>query len=209
MSFRRLRTGIDVLDRKLSGGITAGSVVALIAPPASQAELLLYELTVPRRTLYLTTERSAEAVRDAFDRTSAPTGSPEIRRLDGEAPLDAANRLVEALPEESTLIIDPIDALEAQELPRYRRFLNALQTAMVNTDSLAVLHCLDGAAPAKGRDSTLYMADVVFSLDTRISGESVENRLAVPKYRGGRALEETIKLELTERVLIDTSRDIA
>lgn len=98
MSPRRLRTGIDVLDRKLSGGITAGSVVALIAPPASQAELLLYELTVPRRTLYLTTERSAEAVRDAFDRTSAPTGSPEIRRLDGEAPLDAANRLVEALP---------------------------------------------------------------------------------------------------------------
>lgn len=198
-----------MLDRKLGGGIAAGSVVALTAPPASQAELLLYELTVPRRTLYLTTERSAEAVGDAFDRTSAPTGSPEIRRLDGEAPLDAANRLVDALPEESTLIIDPVDTLESQELPRYRRFLNGLQTAMVNTDSLAVLHCLDGATPVSGRDNTLYMADVVFSLETHISGESVENRLAVPKYRGGRALEETIKLELAERVLIDTSRDIA
>jgi hypothetical protein len=53
------------------------------------------------------------------------------------------------------------------------------------------------------------MADVVFSLDTRVSGESIENRLAVPKFRGGRALSETIKLELGDRVRIDTSRDIA
>lgn len=206
---RRLRTGIDVLDRKLSGGIPAGSVVALVAPPASQSELLLQELTVPRETLYLTTERSVEAVRDAFDRTNAPTGSPEIRRLDGETPVDAANRLVEALVEGATLIVDPVDPLEFQELARYRRFLNGLQTAMINTGGLAVLHCLDGHAPPPGRDSTIYMADVVFSLDTRIGGESVENRLAVPKFRGGRALEETIKLELAERVSIDTSRDIA
>lgn len=206
---RRLRTGIDVLDRKLSGGIPAGSVVALVAPPASQAELLLQELTVPRETIYLTTERSAEAVRDAFDRTSAPTGSPRIRDLGCEMPVDAANRFVETLSEESTLIVDPVDPLEAQELSRYRRFLNGLQTAMVNTNGLAVLHCLDGHALPAGRDTTLYMADVVFSLDIRIGGESVENRLAVPKFRGGRALEETIKLELAERVSIDTSRDIA
>ena len=33
--------------------------------------------------------------------------------------------------------------------------------------------------------------------------------LAVPKFRGGRALEETIKLRLTADVSIDTSRDIA
>jgi KaiC/GvpD/RAD55 family RecA-like ATPase len=206
---RRLRTGIDVLDRELNGGIPAGSVVALLAPPASQAELLLYELTVPRRTLYLTTERSMEAVRDAFDRTAAPTGSPDVRHVDGEAPLDTANRLVEALPEGATLIVDPADVLERQTPARYRRFLNALQTAVVNTGGLAVLHCLDGTDPPAQRDTTLYMADVVFSLDTRIGGESVENRLAVPKFRGGSALQETIKLELAERVMIDTSRDIA
>jgi KaiC/GvpD/RAD55 family RecA-like ATPase len=206
---RRLPTGIDVLDRKLSGGIPAGSVVALSASPASQSELLLYELTAPRETLYLTTERSAEAVRDAIERTNAPTGSPEIQHVGGEAPLDQVGRLVETLPHESTLIVDPVDILERRERTRYRRFMNGLQTAMVNTESVAVLHCLSGASPPAGRDLTEYMADVVFSLDTRISGESIENRLAVPKFRGGRALSETIKLELEEQVRIDTSRDIA
>lgn len=206
---RRLPTGIDVLDRKLSGGIPAGSVVALTAPPASQSELLLYELTAPRETLYLTTERSAEAVRDAVERTNSPTGTPEIQQIGGEAPLDQVGRLAETLPQGSTLIVDPVDSLERQESPRYRRFMNGLQTAMVNTESVAVLHCLSGIEPPIGRDLTEYMADVVFSLDTRVSGEAIENRLAVPKFRGGRALTETIKLELTERVRIDTSRDIA
>ncbi|PSP59844.1 transcriptional regulator, partial [Halobacteriales archaeon QH_7_66_37] len=40
----RLRTGIDVLDRKLGGGLPAGSMVTLSASPRSQAELFLYEL---------------------------------------------------------------------------------------------------------------------------------------------------------------------
>ena len=48
----RLRTGIDVLDRKLDGGLPAGSIVVLNATPASQAELFLYELTATRGTLY-------------------------------------------------------------------------------------------------------------------------------------------------------------
>lgn len=206
---RRLPTGIDVLDRKLDGGIPAGSVVAFTAAPASQSELLLYELTAPRETLYLTTERSAEAVRDALERTTVPTGSPEIRQVAGEAPLDQATTLLGTLPEGSTLIIDSADALERQDPTRYRRFMNGLQTATVNTGSIAVLHCLSGRSPPPGRDRTEYMADVVFALDTRVSGESIENRLAVPKFRGGRALPETIKLDLADRVRIDTSRDIA
>lgn len=205
---RRLPTGIDVLDRTLSGGIPAGSVVVLSAAPASQSELLLYELTAPRETLYLTTERSVAAVRDAFERTHAPTGTPEIESV-CETPLDGTSLLIERLSRESTLVIDPVDPLERRDPVRYRRFMNDLRTVLIDTESVAVLHCLSGANPPDGRDRTEYMADVVFSLDTRVSGESIENRLAVPKFRGGRALAETIKLELGEQVRVDTSRDIA
>ncbi|PSP65040.1 transcriptional regulator [Halobacteriales archaeon QH_8_67_36] len=206
----RLRTGIDVLDRKLDGGIPAGSIVALTAQPASQAELFLYELTATRGTLWLSLDRTAESVIASIEQTPANTGDPTVRHISGEAPLDNAGKLVSALPETSNLIVDPLDVLEAQEPhSRFRAFMNDLQNHIVNTGSIAVLHCLDGRDVPPLRDTTEHFADVVFELKTRTSGDEVENRLAIPKFRGGRAPNDIIKLDLVEQVSIDTSRDIA
>ncbi len=206
----RLRTGIDVLDRKLGGGLPAGSIVALEAHPASQAELFLYELTVTRGTLWLSLDRSAEAVKDSIGHSPTETGDPTVRHISGEAPLDNAGKLVSALPEASNLVLDPVDVLEAQEPhSRYRNFLNELQNHIFNTNSLAILHCLDGRAVPPLRDTTEHFADVVFELRTDTSGDEVDNRMAIPKFRGGRAPADIIKLELVEEVSVDTSRDIA
>jgi len=207
---RRLRTGIDVLDRKLGGGLPAGSIVVLSAHPASQAELFLYELTATRGTLYLSLDRSAEAVRDSIGNTPTATGDPTVRHISGEAPLDNARKLISALPEASNLIVDPVDILELQKpQSRFRSFLNDLQTHIFNTNSLAILHCLDGRSVPSLRDTTEHFADVVFELRTDTSGDKVDNRMAIPKFRGGRAPPDTIKLELSEEVSVDTSRDIA
>ncbi|ELZ95399.1 hypothetical protein C441_06779 [Haloferax sulfurifontis ATCC BAA-897] len=198
-----------MLDRQLGGGIPAGSIVLLAANPASQSELFLHELTTTRGTLWLTTIRSEQAVTDALERNPVPTGNPTVRDVGGDAPLDAASSLVRDLPEGANLVIDVVDVLERSEPPRYRRFLNDLQTHMVNTQGLTVLHGLKGETIPDNRDLTEHMADVVFDLDTKIDGSEIVNRLAVPKFRGGRALDETIKLRLAERVTVDTSRDIA
>lgn len=205
----RFQTGIDVLDRKLGGGIPPGSVVALAAPPASQSELLLYELTAARKTLYLSTDRTEQSVRVSFKRSTTETGSPEIRHIPGDTPLEHARRLFHALPEGYNLIVDPVDILEKQDDNRYRNFLNELQDHMQNTKNLAVLHCLKGRDVPPQRDATEHMSDIIFDLHTEITTDRIENRLAVPKFRGGQALTETIKLELAEKVAIDTSRDIA
>ena len=206
----RLRTGIDVLDRKLDGGIPAGSIVALTAQPASQAELFLYELTATRGTLWLSLDRTAESVVASIEQTPANTGDPTVRHISGEAPLDNAGKLVSALPETSNLIVDPLDVLEAQEPhSRFRAFMNDLQNHIVNTGSMAILHCLDGRDVPPLRDTTEHFADVVFQLDTTVAGDDVENKLAIPKFRGGRAPTDVIKLDLVEEVSIDTSRDIA
>jgi KaiC/GvpD/RAD55 family RecA-like ATPase len=205
----RLRTGIEVLDRKLDGGIPAGSIVALTAEPASQAELFLYELTATRGTLYISLDRTGDAVSDSIADSPTATGSPTVRDVAGEAPLDNAAKLVSALPESSNLIVDPLNILETQEPARFRNFMNELQNHIYNTGSLALLHCLDGYSIPPLRDTTLHMADIVFDLKTIESGDNIENRLAVPKFRGGRALNDIIKLELSEEVAIDTSRDIA
>ncbi len=205
----RLPIGIDALDRELNGGIPPGSVVAYQAPPASQSELLLYELTNTRPTLYLTTDRTAEAVSDAVGRANCPTGDPEVRHVPGDAPLENTRRLFRSLGEGANLIIDPSDTLERNDRTRYKNFLNDLQNHMQNTGSLAVLHCLRGDAVPDIRMTTEHMADVVFDLRQQFDGTEVETRLAVPKFRGGHALTDTIKLELAERVRVDTSRDIA
>jgi len=205
----RLRTGISALDRELEGGIPSGSIVALTAAPASQAELFLYELTAARGTLYLTLDRTSDAVANSIEAAETATGDPTVRDVTGDAPLDNASRLIAALPESSNLIVDPVDVLERHDPPRYRNFLNELQNHIYNTDSLAVLHCLDGADVPKLRDTTEHMADIVFQLETQIKGDRVENRLAVPKFRGGQALSDVIKLELSSTIDIDTSRDIA
>jgi KaiC/GvpD/RAD55 family RecA-like ATPase len=205
----RLATGIEVLDRKLNGGIPAGSIVALTAEPASQAELFLYELTATRGTLYLSLDRTGDAVTSSIRNARTQTGDPTVRDVAGEAPLDSATKLVGALPESSNLIVAPIDVLERHEPARYRNFMNELQNHIYNTGGLALLHCLDGRQVPMLRDTTEHMADIVFQLETRVSGDQIENRLAIPKFRGGVALNEVIKLELSEEVAIDTSRDIA
>jgi KaiC/GvpD/RAD55 family RecA-like ATPase len=206
---KRLPTGITVLDRQLDGGIPAGSIVFLGASPASQSELILYELTAARGTLYLTTARSDQAVRDALDRGQFRCGNPTVRAVDSDGPVDQAHRLVQGLPEEANLIIDVVDVLEHVEPARYQNFLNELQTHMINTRGLTVLHGLKTPNPPRNRGISKHMADIVFDLDTSVKGSEIENRLAVPKFRGGRALDETIKLRLMDEVDVDTSRDIA
>ena len=204
-----LSTGVEVLDRELEGGLPAGSVVAFEAPPTSQGELLLYELTRPRPTLYLTTDRTESAVADAFRATRAPTGTPDIRFISGEDPLDAVRRAFRSAGENTTVIIDPVDGLERTERGRYETVLNELSNHMANTGSIAVLHCLAGDHTPELRETTHHMADVVLDLRTTVKSGIVETRLTVTKLRGGRVPAETIKLDLAERVRVDTSRDIA
>jgi archaellum biogenesis ATPase FlaH len=205
----RLSTGVDVLDRELGGGVPAGTVVAYEAPPASQGELLLYEITRPRPTLYLTTDRTEQAVRDAFEATNAPTGDPEFGYIPGADSLENARRAFRSVPEESTIIIDPADALERADRSRYENFLNELGNHMRNIGGIAVLHCMDTDHDPPLRGTTEHMADVVFDLSVTEQNSEVETRLSVPKFRGGSALDAPIKLNLGERVQVDTSRDIA
>ncbi len=205
----RLNTGIAALDRELEGGIPAGSLVALTAAPASQAELFLYELTAARKTLYITLDRTSDAVSNSISDAPTTTGNPTVQDVSGDAPLDNASRLVAALPESSNLIVDPIDVLERQDPARYRNFLNELQNHMYNTGSIAVVHGLEGRDVPELRDTTEHMVDIVFKLETKMKGDRIENRLAIPKFRGGKALSDVVKLDLTSAIDIDTSRDIA
>ncbi|MFP8952368.1 RAD55 family ATPase [Natrialbaceae archaeon A-arb3/5] len=205
----RLDTGIDVLDRKLGGGLPPGCVVAYTADPASQSELLLYELTAARGTLYLSTERSDDAVQHAIESSPASVGSPTVRCVSADSPIEDATRFIDALPDGANLIIDTMDVIEGADTDSYVSFLNELKDTMLETGSIAVLHCLNGETVPDNRSRTYHAVDAVFDLRTQVAGTELENHLTVPKFRHGNQPTKTIKLELTEEVAIDTSRDIA
>ncbi|WP_459194385.1 DUF7125 family protein [Halosimplex sp. J119] len=172
-------TGIDALDEAV-GGLPPGSVAVLSADPASQSEYLLSQFTATRGTLYITTERTEESVRQALDAVTVDVGSPTVRSLTGEGALEEATELVEELPDGSNLIVDGMARLERADRDSYLSFLNTLKERMVASDGLALLHCLSRPTPPENRPSTEHVADAVFEFEATDSGL---DRLAVPKFR--------------------------
>ncbi|GGN92559.1 MULTISPECIES: RAD55 family ATPase [Haloarcula] len=205
---RLLRTGIDVLDRKLNGGVPPGSLALLSADPASQSEQFLYELTTPRRTVYVTTARSQRAIRVAMENAGGTLDTTDVYAI-GERPLKETYQVIRDSPAQSTIVVDTVDMLETGNTQEFLHFLNDVRDELSEKGSFAVMHGLDGRQVPVQRDVTEYLADIIFELSTEVRGESIENRLIVPKFRGGAPFDETVKLELTQEVAIDTSRDIA
>ncbi|WP_336338261.1 RAD55 family ATPase [Haloarcula brevis] len=206
---RRFETGVRALDRKLDGGIPAGSLVTLLADPASQAELFLSGFAARQATVYLSGEQAPTAVTSALRSQRGTYDDLSVSQLNREAPVSDALGHVESLGSESLLVVDPVGPLERADAGEFRAFLETLQARLAQTDSVAVLYALKhDAAPAQ-RHRTEYTSDVVFDLETTRAEDVIENRLFVPKFRGGRALTEPIRLDLTDRISVDTSRDIA
>jgi MinD-like ATPase involved in chromosome partitioning or flagellar assembly len=190
------QTGIATLDHNLGGGLAPGTVVALSAPPASQSEQLLYQMTAPRGTLYLSTERSVANVRRAIASTTVETGTPTIRSVEGKDTLENATELLEKLPDGATLIVDPIAELERHDRSTYVSFLNSLKERMVENESIAVLHCLTAPEPPDNRTATIHAVDAVFDLQpaTTDSGTAIEHELSIRKFRADSAGTETVEL---------------
>ncbi len=202
----RFTTGIERLDRELDGGIQGGSLVALAAPPASQSERLLYELATQQRTLYVTTERTTDAVETALHDAADP-GRVRVHELGGSDPLDDLLEMVSALAEGTFVVVDPAAPLERNA--DYRTGLSELRSRLREKGSVAVFHCVDGRTVPDGRDVTEYMADVIFDLSVDLHRDRLRTRLTVPKCRRGDAPCDALKLDFSPRITVDNSRDIA
>lgn len=201
----RVSTGIDGLDDLLDGGVPAGSIVALEADAASQAELLLHDLTGTRGTLYLTTERSEPALRDALENSPVAVGNPTIRYLGSEDPIGGATELLADLPDSANLIVDPAGPLESAERAAYVDFLNALKERLVEADGLGLLYCLaDRDTPH--RSVTEHVADAVVRFETTPDGDGDGSRheVEVCKFRSESHPGDRAPVDFSEAVPLET-----
>ncbi|THE66034.1 chromosome partitioning protein [Salinadaptatus halalkaliphilus] len=197
-----LPIGTDELDYRLGGGVPPGSLVAFVADPASQAEQVLYRATGVRGTLYLSSERTRANVRRAIESSTVATAVPTVRRVAGEDALEEALALIDKLPDAANVIVDPIDAFERRDRAAYVSFLEACKERVVETESVAIVHCLTDDPPH--RSATLRAADAVFELKTA-AGQSSDDTtrvgtgaysLSIPKYRPGTAVTDGVIIDL-------------
>lgn len=205
----RLSTGVAVIDRHMEGGVPKGSLLAISAPPESQSDLLLTAAASAADTHVVTTTRSAEAVLQQFKSRRIKTTNLTFQAVDPAAFAADPDTVLDAVPSDGYLIIDGFEEFERLDDSTHKTALRALGASIRDRESVGVLHCARQETRTGARRRTLGFADVVWQLHLVISSLHVDTRLTVTKVRGGKAYLDPIKLKLTDRVSVDTSRDIA
>jgi len=230
-----LTTGIESLDRQLSGGLDPGSLLAIVASPASQSEALLHTLMEERPTQYVTTVRKPESIRNDIAHASdgadvdvdieyvggsPPMDSEFLKELTGkrtasvgaatdDTPIDRVYELLAGIDEGTNVIVDSTNALErSDQVDEYQEMLTSLKARLLDTDSLGVLHCITEESSPPLRATTLMIADVVWELDRVASKGEIEYQLTVPKNRYGEPILEKISIMLESDIWVDDSRTI-
>lgn len=209
MKQSKLSTGIEKLDRELKGGFLSGSIVNLNVPPESQYEVLLQHFIRERDTLYISTTRSEKRIKKQLENRSIDVQNCGIKYVDPtdsvmENVLDYAKKP----PVGSNVIIDIANPLEEEEVGRVINFFHELKTHMEDIDGICIIVSLDTQNDPKCREYTLKMSDVVMNVVMRNQGHENEVVVNVPKYRNGRVISDYLKLEMNDRVEIDTKRQV-
>lgn len=206
-SANRLSTGILEIDRAMNGGVPPGRLVALVSEPGVQSKLLLESVLAQRQTLYVATDRPEWEVEQDLD-PEVGHGDVVIKEVPPEELLDSQAEVLDEVNTGSNLVVDAINELELVSRERYRTFLSSVKRVLYETGSMGLLYGVT-VDQESARDMTLRRADIVWRLKTTIEDNGIETRLFVPKFQGGAANPEAVKLMLTDEIRVDTSRHIA
>lgn len=112
---------------------------------------------------------------------------------------------------EGQIIIDTFSFfIELTDDPdKVRTLLNLVYDTTAETGGICYLYLLKKSHPPDVENMVLSKCDIIFDLDTDLSGGSITNLLLVPKIRGAVAPDTLIRLHIKDRVMLDTSVEVA
>lgn len=205
----RFSTGLSFLDQRLGGGISISSMVALTAPPASQIQLFLREITKEFPLLHISTScRNETELESWFESVSGRRNDVIVKHVPADSMRKTLSTYLDEFPEKSMVVIDSVTPLENTSRPEYLSFLNDLKEWTIENNSVVFLTCLETVPPPPLRATTLHRADHVWFLQMTLLSSQIRNRLFITKSRPDGALEKPIPIVLSDTVNIDTSRNI-
>lgn len=217
LEIETLSTGLENLDQAIERqGIRIGSLVALMADPASPGDILAANMIANRPAYYYSFGRSEQHIR----RNIGPLSNVDLEQvhinaIDSESPINTLQSVIENadLPRGATVIIDPVNVLEQQGNQEYKSFLRTLQSKVEEKDALGVLYGVSSQNDPENRWMTKYACDTVLEVLHRSVDETVEDYLSIQKLYPGQSLidEKARVFELTQSLDMDiaTSRNIS
>jgi KaiC/GvpD/RAD55 family RecA-like ATPase len=228
----RLSTGVDILDRSLNGGLPPGALVYFSANPKSMPEVFLYELSLPRKTYYITTHKSPRYIKRNMDELDFDSPGMEFINLHEEyyhkllpASADrqaAAKKLVQytndwldglkkSKEENFTIIFDSFSFLIdlGVDIDVLKHMLDKIYDVINDNNGICYLMIVKGMHHESTENHIQYWCDVIFDIDLERKGDKIINKLTLPRIRGMTPITDYIKFRVTDRITIDTSRDIA
>lgn len=228
----RLPTGVDILDRNLNGGLPCGALVYFSANPKSMPEVFLYELSTPRKTYYITTHKNPRYIKRNMKELDFESPGIEFINLHEEyyhkilpAAADrqaAAKKLAQYLNDwldglkkknenNFTIIFDNFSFLVdlGIDIDSLKRMLDKVYDILNEGNSICYLMMVKGMHHESIENHIQYWCDVIFDIDLERKGDKIVNKLTLPKIRGMNPITDYIKFKVTDRITIDTSRDIA
>lgn len=200
-----LSTGMKSLDNQLQGnGLYGGTVVTILAPPNSTSEHLLYNMIGDRDTFYLSTARSTDSIKDTLEIINPDRDSLDIEFIEEFPPTAEAQQQLEDadLPEQGSIVVDPINFFERDDPGSYREFLQEFTKAVKETESIGFLHANVEQSDPMLRWLTLQMSDAIFKIKHRETNKEVEDQLLIPKLYGLQTLDER-SFKLPQSLIID------
>lgn len=225
-------TGITLLDKRLDGGLPAGSFVCLYADPIAMPEAFLYQFATAIRSIYITTNRPGKYV--AKDMEMMRFSVNKVIFIDvftqyylneyGQFVIEDKYRDKEifdfiadkfaALNGENGEFIIVVDNLSFflnlnVEWGLKEWLINRLYSIAKEKRSVVYVYLLKNLQPPNIVNRILDLSDVVINVEAERVGERIVTKFALPKIRGKRPIAEFFRFIVDEGVQIDTSRDIA
>lgn len=223
---------MDILDRSLNGGLPSGALVYFSANPKSMPEVFLYELSMPRKTYYITTHKNPGYIKRNMEELDFEMSGMEFVDIHKEYYKNilpsvadkqaAAKKLVKYVDDwldslnakkdgNFTIIFDSFSFLVDMGIEKdlLKAMLDKVYDITNDNNGICYLMMVKGMHHESIENHIQYWCDVIFDIDLERKGDKIVNKLTLPRIRGTNPITDYIKFRVTDRITIDTSRDIA